>query len=92
MTKNEFFKKNEDENGLVAVYLDELEDICADLYERYCAYRNPNIDVETLLDEFEIDDYSEREYVEFFIDDLDRVVLLAQLAKRFIKKRLKSIK
>lgn len=88
MTKDEFVKKYREELSQIILELDENDDQSSELYDLVLGYRACSLGL--LMEEFNFD--SEKEMLEYLIDEFDGQILRAARAKDFFKKRLKTIK
>ncbi|MCW9699478.1 MULTISPECIES: hypothetical protein [Pasteurellaceae] len=90
MNKDEFFKKYQLDGSLVILDLDANDDDSKFCYEALLAYRN--LPLNEFIVEY-LDEYmTESEFIESMLDTLDEIISRAKNAKRFIKKRKKTMK
>ncbi|HEH9663702.1 hypothetical protein GVX81_00660 [[Haemophilus] felis] len=89
MTKDEFFAKHQLEGSLAILDLDANDDQSEFCYNALLYYREYPLDECIAL--FSEEKMSEKEFVEWMLDELNWIIQRAKNAKRFIKKRQKTM-
>lgn len=91
MNKNEFFKKYHLEGSLAILDLDANDDQSQFCHQALLEYRELPLD--TFLAEYSDDeDMTESEFIELMLDELEWIIRRAKNAKRFVKKRQKTMR
>lgn len=88
MTKDDFFNKYQLEGSLILLHLDAMDDISKDCYETFMDYRDLSL-LEFLQKNNPTNEgnYTEKEFIDDFMNRLDSIVLYAKSVKAFMRKR-----